>query len=193
MKPIKSTIIFILILLFFQICFSARVDILEFEIINNKIKIKFALREVANDELIKVIFSGKHVSILYKVGIYQKMGFLRSDKQVGNEYVSAAVIKFDSFSNVITITYNHNNEISTKRLIAPRIKSPNDLIKAIQTIIKNFFNKDYAFQIQISNLNRAAESYYIKIIAKIASIKLAPPYDMINPSFNFTIEERKQF
>lgn len=187
MKFLKKALITLIIFLIINSAFSApEVIMLKFKIDNNTLKTKFRLKSVANSELIELIInSGQRVEIEYRIKIFEKRGFLRSDKKVLKDYVLYSYITYNSFSRVFTLKFlDENNKATIKRF--PRYVSN---IKTIRMIVKKFFNKSRGVNINIAPLNRKENEYLFKFRIYIRSVRLTPPYDIVNSSFNFRVDK----
>ncbi len=184
----KNLLVILLFLLFVTIAFSdSRVEILNFKILNKNLTVNFRLREVANPALVKLIMAEQAVRIYYNISIYRKRGFLRANQKVWGVYNIFATIKYKRFARVFTINYKHG-----EKKIKKRFRRTRNNRKTVRKILKYFFNKIYTLKIPISTLDRNHD-HILTIITRIASIRLRPPYGIINSTFNFQVKYERAF
>jgi hypothetical protein len=154
------------------------------------VSFEYSLKGVANIPLLQLIMSDKAVKIKYEISIYEKKGIFRKDKRLFKTDNIHMIIKYKRFSRVFTVFYNNNSVKSKKRFIKPK-----NIKKTIRLILRYFFDKQLAIIIPLSSLgiNRNENKYFVKIKAMVTSVSLAPPFNIINSSFNFQIEENIEF
>ena len=189
-KIIRYITLFFLLFIAGSSFASPRLIINNFNASNQSVSFNFSLKGVANIPLLQLIMSDKAVRIKYEISIYEKRGFFRSDKRIWKTDNIHMVIKYKRFSRVFTVYYKNRLVKTKKRFIKPR-----SLKRTIRLILKYFFDKSFAISIPLIPLgvNRSQNKYFIKVKASVTSVSLAPPFNIINSSFNFKIEENIAF
>ncbi len=169
-----------------QIFCAPQIIMEKFEVSEKVLETTFKLKSAANPELISLIInSGQTVEISYRIKIFEKRGFLRSDRKVIPDTVLYSYINYNRFSRVFTLKfYDKNKKVTVKRFI----RSPNNR-KTIRMILSKFFYKKRNVKIDISSLNRKEYKHLFHFRVYISSVKLTPPYNIVNSSFNFRIDK----
>jgi hypothetical protein len=185
-RVLKLAILTILLFISPKVYASAGIVYIKHEIINNTLETEFRLTGAANEELISLIFSNKSVIIKYRIDIIQKRSIFKRDNVAWGTINIISDIKYDAFSRVFTVNYDFQGEKSRKRIVRS-----SDLRQSVKLIVMHFFNKSWLTKIPLTSLNRGENNYSLRIKISVESIKLAPPYNIINSSFNFIIEELK--
>ncbi len=188
MKKIKHILFSLLLFISSPLFASPRIQISEFNISGNTLSLAFNLREAANQELLALIFSNRAVRIAYKIDILKKEGIFRKDSVAWGSLSLNSLIRFDAFSRVFTVDYREGNTESRKKFVRT-----SNMRKTIRMIVSHFFNKIWRVNVPLNTLDRSRNSFTLRITAWIESVKLAPPYNIINSSFNFKIEELRDF